>query len=51
MLKLNNDKKLCEISDWLSHELTDEQVAQVLRWLAEDSHLTLEIKNSKGETL
>lgn len=50
-LDLANDELLAQISDWFSHDLTDEQVADVLRWLVEDSYLKVEVRNSAGEVL
>jgi hypothetical protein len=50
-MDLQNDEILAEISDWFSHELIDEQVADVLRWLVEDSYLTVEVRNSNGEVI
>lgn len=50
-LDLANDELLAQISDWFSHDLTDKQVADVLRWLVEDSYLKLEIRNLEGDVL
>lgn len=50
-MDLANDELLAQISDWFSHDLTDKQVADVLRWLVEDSYLKLEIRNLEGEVL
>ena len=50
-LDLANDELLAQISDWFSHDLTDKEVADVLRWLVEDSYLKVEVRNSAGEIL
>lgn len=50
-LDLANDELLAQISDWFSHDLTDKQVADVLRWLVEDSYLKVEVRNLQGEVL
>ena len=50
-MELKDDETLALISDWFSHDLTDKQVADVLRWLVEDSYLTIEVRNSDGEIL
>lgn len=50
-LDLANDELLAQISDWFSHDLADNQIADVLRWLVEDSYLTVEVRNFEGEVL
>jgi len=50
-MDLRNDETLAQISDWFSHDLTDSEVVEVLRWLVEDSYLTVEVRNSKGEVI
>lgn len=50
-MELKDDELLAQISDWFSHDLTDKEVADVLRWLVEDSYLKIEVRNSEGEVL